>query len=131
MDKDEIIEQLQEVIAQLKHDNELLLARIRELEAQLAKYENPHTPPSLRRGGGNTKKNQNKNGRKKPGQKKGNKGVTRERAELDDQIDLTLNQCPYCDAEPGNPSKIDSKDIDEILEPQPVIVTRRYFRCDP
>ena len=43
MDKDEIIKQLQEVIAQLKHENELLQTRIRELEAQLAKYENPHT----------------------------------------------------------------------------------------
>ncbi|MDY6866159.1 MAG: IS66 family transposase, partial [Halobacteriota archaeon] len=61
MDKDEIIKQLQEVIAQLKHENELLQVRIRELEAQLAKYENPHTPPSLRRGG-NAKNNQKKNG---------------------------------------------------------------------
>lgn len=73
MDKDEIIKQLQEVIAQLKHENELLQVRIRELEAQLAKYENPHTPPSLRRGG-NAKNNQKKNGRKKPGQKKGHRG---------------------------------------------------------
>jgi BMFP domain-containing protein YqiC len=44
MDKDKIIRQL-------KRENELLKARIGELEAQLAKYENPHAPPSQKRGG--------------------------------------------------------------------------------
>ena len=57
-----------------------------------------HTLPSLRRGG-NAKNNQNKNGRKKPGQKKGHKGVMRERTEPDDQVDLTLDQCPYYDVD--------------------------------
>ena len=75
MDKDDIIEQLQEAIGQLERGNEVLRSRIRELEAQPVRYENPHTPPSPRRGG-NSKKNQ----------KKGHKGVTIERAELDDQI---------------------------------------------
>ena len=51
MEKDEIIGQLQAVIAQLERENELLLARIRQLEVQLARYENAHTPPNLRRGG--------------------------------------------------------------------------------
>ena len=132
MDKDEIIEQLQEAIVQLEHDNELLRVHIGELEAQLAKYENPHTPPSLRRGG-NSKKNQNKkNGRKKPGQKKGHKGVTRKRVEPDDRIDLTLDQCPYCNAELDSPSRIESNVIEEIPEPQPVIVTEykiAHYTC--
>ena len=51
MDKDEIIGQLRGKISQLKHANELFKARITGFEAQLAKYENPHTPPSLKRGG--------------------------------------------------------------------------------
>ena len=131
MDKDDIIEQLQEAILQLEHDNELLRAHIGELEAQLAKYENPHTPPSLRRGG-NAKNNQKKNGRKKPGQKKGHKGVTRKRVEPDDRIDLTLDQCPYCNAELDSPSRVESKVIEEIPEPQPVIVTEykiTHYTC--
>ncbi len=40
-----------EIIRQIKRENELLKARIEELEAQLARYENPHTPPGMRRGG--------------------------------------------------------------------------------
>lgn len=50
MDKDEIIRQLLDTIGQLragidqlKHENELLRARVTELEARLAKYENVHT----------------------------------------------------------------------------------------
>jgi len=37
----------------------LLKAKISELEARLAQYENEHTPPSLRRGG-NRKNDQDK-----------------------------------------------------------------------
>ena len=50
MDESEIIRQLREQNERLRLENELLRARIRELEARLAKYENAHTPPSLRRG---------------------------------------------------------------------------------
>ncbi|VUT25975.1 MAG: hypothetical protein MASP_01259 [Candidatus Methanolliviera sp. GoM_asphalt] len=79
MDKDEII-------GQLKRENELLKARIEELEAQLARYENQHTPPSMRRGG-NSRRNQ----------KKGHKGVTRQRAEPDRPVEVRMGRCPYCD----------------------------------
>jgi len=50
MDEGEIIKQLREQNEQLRRENELLKAKIRELEARLARYENAHTPPSLRRG---------------------------------------------------------------------------------
>jgi hypothetical protein len=53
----------------------LLKAKIIELEARLAQYENAHTPPSLRRGR-NRKKDQEKNNKGKPGQKVGHKGLT-------------------------------------------------------
>lgn len=55
MDKEEINRQLQEENAQLKHKIEELLEYIKDLEARLAKYENAHTPPSLK-GGSNRKK---------------------------------------------------------------------------
>jgi cell division septum initiation protein DivIVA len=72
MDKDEIIEQLLATIAQLKQENELLRGRIAELEARLSRYENAHTPPSLRRGG-NRKRYQNACEKGKPNQKAGHK----------------------------------------------------------
>ena len=131
MEKDEIIELLQDEIEQLKRENALLKECIRELEAKLAKYENPHTPPSLKRGG-NSKKNQKINGGKKPGQKKGHKGVTRPQVEPDRQVDVTLDRCPHCDAELGDPVSVESKIIEEIPEPQPVIVTEfriAHYTC--
>jgi hypothetical protein len=60
--------QLQSLIEQLRQENELLKEWIKELEARLAQYENPHTPPSLRCGR-NRKNDQNEGDRGKPGQK--------------------------------------------------------------
>jgi transposase len=68
MDEGETIRQLRELVEQLKHENELLRAKIIELEARLAQYENAHTPPSLRRGR-NRKNDREKDIKGKPGQK--------------------------------------------------------------
>jgi len=100
----------------------LLKGRIKELEAKLAMYENAHTPPSLKRGG-KRKKDQNKDGGKKPGQKKGHKGVTRPPAKPDRHVDVTKDQCPDCGTELGDPFSVEKRVIEEIPEPQPVIVT--------
>jgi len=71
------------IIRQLERENELLKARIEELEKPIAFYENAHTPPSLRRGfcGGTNGKNLEKSGGGKPGRKKGHRGVTRPQPE--------------------------------------------------
>ena len=50
MHEEETIKQLQEENRQLKQEIKLLKEYIKELEARLAKYENAHTPPSLKRG---------------------------------------------------------------------------------
>ena len=120
MDEGEIIKQLREQNEQLRHENELLKAKIRELEARLARYENAHTPPSLRHGR-NLKKDKDNKG--KPGQKKGHKGLTRPYAAPDSQVVVTADLCPDCGAELGIPFRIESKIIEEIPEPQPVMVT--------
>ena len=132
MDKDEIIKQLLDIIGQLrdeidqlKRENELLRLRVADLEARLAKYENAHTPPSLRRGG-NRKNDQNEKG--KPGQKKGHKGLTRPTAKPDKQVQVTRDRCPDCGTKLGDPFRIESKIIEEIPEPQPVTVTE-YKIC--
>jgi transposase len=129
MDEGEIIKQLREQNEQLRLEIELLKAKIRELEARLAQYENAHTPPSLRRGRNRKKYNGDKG---KPGQKIGHKGVTRPYAAPDSQVEVTTDRCPECGSELGAPFRIDSKIIEEIPEPQPVIITEykiAHYRC--
>ena len=122
MDEGEINRQLLELVEQLKHENELLKAKVIELESRLAQYENAHTPPSLRRGR-NRKKDQDKSNKGKPGQKIGHKGVTRPYAMPDRQVDVTMDRCPDCGTDLGAPFRIDSRIIEEIPDPQPIMVT--------
>ncbi len=131
MDEGETNKQLQEQNELLKRENELLKAKIRELEARLAQYENAHTPPSLRRGR-NRKISQDKNFKGNTGQKSGHKGLSRPYATPDGEVEVTMDLCPDCGAELGLPFRIDSKIIEEIPEPQPVIVTEykiAHYRC--
>jgi len=131
MNEGETIKQLQELNEQLRRENELLRAKIIELEARLAQYENAHTPPSLRRGH-NRKKDQDKNDKGKPGQKIGHKGVTRPYTTPDRQVEVTMDRCPDCGADLGSPFRIDSKIIEKIPKPQQVIVTEykiAHYRC--
>jgi transposase len=76
----------------------------------------------LRRGR-NCPKGKNEVERGKPGQKTGHKGITRPRATPDRQVEVTADRCPDCGTELGNPIRIDSKVIEEIPEPPPVLVT--------
>ena len=131
MDKNAIIKQLQDAIDQLKRENKLLKGRIMELVAKLAMHDNAHTPPSLKRGG-KRKKDQNAGDGKKPGQKKGHKGVTRPPAKPDRQVEVMKDRCPDCGTELGAPFSVESKTIEEIPEPQPVIVTEykiAHYTC--
>jgi transposase len=122
MHEGETTKQPHERIKQLEIENELLKEKICELEARLAQYENAHTPPSLKRGG-YRKKDQDKKNNGKPGQKIGHKGLTRPYATPDRQVEVTMDRCPDCGTDLGAPFRIDSKIIEEIPEPQPIIVT--------
>ncbi len=109
----------------------MLKAKILELEARLAQYENAHTPPSLRRGR-NRRKDQNEGIKGKPGQKNGHKGVTRPFTTPTRQVDVTAERCPDCGTELGPPFRIESKIIEEIPQPPPIIVTEykiAHYRC--
>ena len=120
MHDEETIRQLQEQNARLKQENELLKAKIRELEVRLARYENAHTPPSLRQGSNRKKDKENKG---KPGQKIGHKGITRPNAVPNREVEVTADRCPDCGAELGKPIRIESRIIEDIPEPQPIVVT--------
>jgi hypothetical protein len=78
-----------------------------ELEARLAKYENAHTPPSLRRGR-NRKKDKDHQG--KPGKRS---GIARPNAVLDSHVEVTADRCPDCGIKLGAPFRIESKIIEE------------------
>jgi transposase len=126
-----IIERLQEEKALLKEENEILKTSIEELEARLAKYENAHAPPSLRRGGNSGKGRKQISG-KKPGQKKGHKGITRPQPEPDNEVEVTADRCPYCDTKLDSPFRTESEIIEDIPAPQPVIVTEfkiAHYTC--
>jgi transposase len=131
MHEEEIIKQLREEVERLKRENELLRDQISKLEARLAKYENAHTPPSLRRGR-KRKKDYDEGDRGKPGQRVGHKGVSRPFANPDKEVEVTADRCPECGSELGDPVRIESKIIEETPEPQPVIVTKfkiAHYRC--
>jgi transposase len=115
----------------LKLENKLLKVQIAQLEARLAKYENAHTPPSLRRGR-KRKKDYGDVDRGKPGQKVGHSGVSRPLANPDKEVEVTADRCPECGTELGDPIRTESKIIEEIPEPQPIIVTEfkiAHYRC--
>ena len=71
MHEGETIKQPHERIKQLELENELLKAKICELEARLAQYENAHTPPSLRRGCNRKKKIRTRKTRESPAKRSG------------------------------------------------------------
>jgi transposase len=131
MHEQEIIKQLKDENERLRRENEFFKDKIAELESRLAKYENAHTPPSLKRGR-KRKKEHDESDKGKPGQKVGHKGVSRPLANPDRQVKVTADRCPDCGTELGDPIKIELKIIEEIPDPQPVIVTEykiAHYRC--
>ena len=101
-------------------DCEQLKARIAELEMRLARYENAHTPPSLR--DGLLRKKQEQVADKKPGQKKGHLGAFRAMPQPTCSIEVVTEQCPHCSAQLGKPFKVETRVIEDVPEPQPVEV---------
>jgi len=131
MHEEEIIRQLRDEVERFRRENELLKDQIAKLEARLARYENAHTPPSLKRGR-NRKRDRDEGNKGKPGQKVGHKGASRPTAAPDKQVEVTADRCPDCGTELGDPVRIESKIIEEIPEPQPIIVTEfriAHYRC--
>lgn len=118
------IEFLKEENRILKEQNRILENRVNELEKRLAKYENPHTPPSKIMG----KYPPKKKGSGKPGRKKGHKGSTRPTPEPTELFKGNMKSCPDCGKPLGEPVKVEQKVIEEIPEPSPVKVIK-VFSC--
>ncbi|MEK6857775.1 MAG: IS66 family transposase, partial [Nanoarchaeota archaeon] len=108
-----------EIIEKLNRENELLKKRIEKLEKLLLAYENPHTPPSKERF--KERPLIPDEDKKKNGQKENHEGITRPQAKPDKIISVTATHC-HCNRKLGLPVLIESKIIEEIPKPQPVIV---------
>lgn len=116
------------VCEQCKPEFEKLKEKVEELEKKLLAYENANTPSSKIRFPPRII-NDNK---KKPGQKQGHKGVTRDPAHPTMTLEMIEEKCPHCNTKLKKPFKTTSKIIEEIPEPQPVEVTEykiNHYKC--
>jgi len=77
----------------LERINKEQAAKISELESEIKKYKNPHTPPSVQRFKKNPPKQIISNKRGAP---KGHKGATRQTPEPDEIIDIKTDFCECC-----------------------------------
>lgn len=112
-------------------DCEILAKKVAELEAKLARYENAHTPPSIR-SGGFIRSLIPESEKKKSGGKPGHPGSTRHQLKPTSSIEVMLDNCAHCQAKLGKPFKIGSIIKEEVPEPQPVeVVDYRigYYEC--
>jgi transposase len=102
--------------------------QIKELQQRLTIYENAHTPPSKQR----FKKNPPTEPRGKLGAKKGHEKWEREQPTPTETIEHAETNCPKCNHKLGKPIKVDRKLVEDIPEPQPVIVTEHlinHYKC--
>ena len=100
---------------------------IEELKRRLLAYENAHTPPSQQRKYPEREKSNNK-----IGAPKGHEGTTRPTPEPNRFKELKLKRCPDCGKLLGRPRSIHKKIIEDIPEPQPLIITEftiPYYFC--
>lgn len=130
------IKGLEEIVAELKSDNEAkakIIAEqaklIEELRAKLAKYENPHTPSSAQR---YKKNSESKNSSKKRGAPNGHRGATRPTPEPDRVVEVTTDQCDLCGSANLEECGIEKQVIEELPPPPKIEViqfNRHKYKC--
>jgi len=96
--------------------------QIKELQQRLTIYENAHTPPSKQRF-----KKQPPEPSGKLGAKIGHKKWKRKQPTPTQTITYEETNCPNCKHELGQPTKIIRKIVEDIPQPQPVIVTEHLI----
>jgi len=120
--------QLEEENIELKKQLLATSKKNAELEQRLLAYENAHTPPSKQR----FKKNPPIEPKGKVGAKVGHEKWERTEPTPTETIEHTETHCPKCNHQLGKPIKVDRKIVEDIPEPQPVIVTEHlipHYKC--
>ncbi|KXB08106.1 hypothetical protein AKJ55_01450 [candidate division MSBL1 archaeon SCGC-AAA382M17] len=116
---EERIEELEEENKELREKLTLKDEKIKRLHKKLRKYRNPHTPSSKRRG--STKSKSSSKSRGGRGRKKGHEGTTRLKPEPEQTIVVEEENCPQCGTRLEEPREVESKIIEDIPEPEPVV----------
>lgn len=115
------VERLEQALAERDKKIAAQGKKIEELERRLALYDNANTPPSQLRyptqhdGGQRT-------GKRFSGAPKGHPGTTRPIPKPDVVVKPEWKNCPRCGSRLGKPSSVKSRIVEEIPEPQPVVV---------
>lgn len=119
------IQQLEQKIKELEEENRKLKETVSTLEKRLMAYDNPHTPSSKQR----VKRNQGRGGFSpgKRGAPKGHNGATREKPVPTKTEWHRLDECPHCGGKIIKSSKVLRRIAEEILQPQPVMITEHVF----
>lgn len=127
MDVPESLQRLMKRDPSVKTFLESILHRLESVEARLAAYENPHTPPSKKRFPSDRPRS---NG--KPGQKKGHTGATRKVPVPDRTVILTSCKCPNCRSRDLFVKGEQKSIIEDLPEPRQAVVTefvQRVYVC--
>ncbi|KXB04606.1 hypothetical protein AKJ49_01900 [candidate division MSBL1 archaeon SCGC-AAA382A03] len=111
------VEELEEENKELRERLALKDEKIKRLWKKLRKYRNPHTPSSKRYGSSKS----SSSGGKKRGRKKGHEGTTRSKPEPDQTIVVEEDNCPECGSRLEEPREVESRVIEDIPEPEPVV----------
>jgi len=134
------INELEEIVAELKKDNEekakiianqakIIAERtkqIEELKAKLARYENPHTPSSAQR---YKKESKSKNSSKRRGAPNGHRGATRPTPEPDRVVEVTADQCDRCRSTNLEECGVEKQVTEEIPPPPKIEVIQFNRQC--
>jgi len=122
------LKQLEEENTELKKQILSTFKENAELKQRLLAYENAHTPPSKQR----FKKNPPSEPSGKLGAKVGHEKWERPQPTPTETIEHCETNCPKCNHKLGKPIKVDRKIVEDIPEPQPVIVTEHlinHYKC--
>ncbi|KXB06989.1 hypothetical protein AKJ52_01210 [candidate division MSBL1 archaeon SCGC-AAA382C18] len=113
------VEKLEERVEELEEKLALKDEKIKRLHKKLRKYRNPHTPSSKKRG--STKSKSSSSGGGSRGRKKGHEGTTRSKPEPKQTIVVEEENCPECGTRLEEPREVESRVIEDIPEPEPVV----------
>ncbi len=104
----------------LERTNKEQAAKISELESEIQKYKNPHTPPSAQRFKKKPPKQITSNKRGAP---KGHKGATRQTPEPDEIIDIQADFCERCNSDDLEIENVEPITIEDVPPPPKIKVT--------
>ena len=134
--KDAEITRLKEDIRRLRKESEAQAITLTELERKVAVHENPNVPPSVKnQAPGHTRSHPltPPEKRKKPGQKPGHEGVTREPVTPDKKVTYTAPRCGKCQSPRLKLVGQETTDEVELPPPPKPTVTRHtqnVYACE-